>query len=54
MKTILLLVCSKIFLTIAWYGRLKYRLVPLVPTIVVSSLIAIAEYCFQIPANRIG
>ena len=54
MKTILLLICSNIFMTIAWYGHLKYRKAPLLAVIVVSWLIAFAEYCFQVPANRIG
>jgi uncharacterized protein (DUF486 family) len=54
MKTVLLLICSNIFMTIAWYGHLKYRRSPLVAAIVVSWLIAFVEYCFQVPANRIG
>jgi len=54
MKTVLLLICSNIFMTIAWYGHLKYRKAPLITVIVVSWLIAFAEYCFQVPANRIG
>jgi uncharacterized protein (DUF486 family) len=54
MKTVLLLVCSNIFMTAAWYGHLKYRKAPLVTVIVVSWLIAFAEYCFQVPANRLG
>ena len=54
MKTVLLLICSNIFMTIAWYGHLKYRRTPLIAAIVVSWLIAFAEYCFQVPANRIG
>jgi uncharacterized protein (DUF486 family) len=54
MKTILLLICSNIFMTFAWYGHLKYRQAPLMAAIVVSWLIAFAEYCFQVPANRIG
>src|ERR1700680_1313665 len=54
MKTVLLLLCSNIFMTIAWYGHLKYRRAPLITVIVVSWLIAFAEYCFQVPANRIG
>src|SRR5258705_12892126 len=54
MKTILLLLCSNIFMTVAWYGHLKYRKAPLFAAIVVSWLIAFAEYCFQVPANRIG
>lgn len=54
MKTVLLLVCSNIFMTFAWYGHLKYRKTPLLLAIVVSWLIAFFEYCFQVPANRIG
>ena len=54
MRTILLLICSNIFMTIAWYGHLKYRQAPLALVIVVSWLIAFLEYCFQVPANRIG
>jgi uncharacterized protein (DUF486 family) len=54
MTTILLLICSNIFMTFAWYGHLKYRKAPLFAAIVVSWLIAFAEYCFQVPANRIG
>jgi len=41
-------------MTIAWYGHLKYRQAPLMLVIVVSWLIAFLEYCFQVPANRIG
>jgi uncharacterized protein len=54
MRTILLLTISNIFMTIAWYGHLKYREVPLYKVIVISWLIAFFEYCFQVPANRIG
>lgn len=54
MKCILLLICSNIFMTVAWYGHLKYRKAPLLLAIVVSWLIAFAEYCFQVPANRMG
>ena len=54
MKTILLLLCSNIFMTFAWYGHLKYRQAPLFTAIVLSWLIAFAEYCFMVPANRIG
>ena len=53
MKTILLLICSNIFMTIAWYGHLKYRKAPLFAAIVVSWLIAFAEYCFQVPGEPI-
>ena len=45
---------SNIFMTFAWYGHLKYREVPLYKVILISWLIAFFEYCFQVPANRIG
>jgi uncharacterized protein (DUF486 family) len=54
MATIILLTISNIFMTIAWYGHLKYRSSPLWLAILVSWLIASLEYCFQVPANRIG
>ncbi|HAH21121.1 MAG: hypothetical protein A2Y00_00495 [Omnitrophica WOR_2 bacterium GWF2_43_52] len=54
MKTIILLSISNIFMTIAWYGHLKYKNSPLWMVILVSWLIASVEYCFQVPANRIG
>jgi uncharacterized protein len=54
MRTIVLLTVSNIFMTFAWYGHLKYRDAPLYKVIVVSWLIAFFEYCFQVPANRIG
>jgi uncharacterized protein (DUF486 family) len=54
MTTILLLTISNIFMTFAWYGHLKYKQAPLFEVIIVSWLIAFFEYCFQVPANRIG
>ena len=54
MTTIVLLTLSNIFMTFAWYGHLKYRHAPLLEVIVISWMIAFAEYCFQVPANRIG
>ena len=54
MATVVLLVISNVFMTIAWYGHLKYRRAPLALAILVSWLIALAECCFQVPANRIG
>ena len=54
MRTVLLLICSNTFMTIAWYGHLKHRNAPLFTVIVVSWMIAFFEYCFQVPANRIG
>jgi uncharacterized protein (DUF486 family) len=41
-------------MTIAWYGHLKFKTSPLWVVIVVSWGIAFVEYCFQVPANRIG
>ncbi|WP_447977952.1 DMT family protein [Candidatus Nitrospira bockiana] len=54
MATIALLTISNIFMTIAWYGHLKFKGSPLWKVIVVSWAIAFVEYCFQVPANRIG
>ena len=54
MLTVLLLFVSNTFMTFAWYGHLKHRSGPLIGAIVVSWLIAFGEYCFQVPANRIG
>jgi hypothetical protein len=54
MKTIVLLTISNIFMTFAWYGHLKFKNKPLIWVILISWLIAFAEYCFQVPANRIG
>jgi uncharacterized protein (DUF486 family) len=52
--TVVLLFCSNIFMTFAWYGHLKFLNKPLLIVIVVSWLIAFFEYCLQVPANRIG
>jgi uncharacterized protein (DUF486 family) len=52
--TVGLLICSNVFMTFAWYGHLKYTSKPLLLVIFVSWLIAFCEYCFQVPANRIG
>ena len=54
MKTALLLTISNVFMTMAWYGHLKFENRPLWLVIIVSWLIAFFEYCFQVPANRIG
>ena len=53
-KTVVLLIASNIFMTIAWYGHLKYKHEPLVWVILISWLVALFEYSFQVPANRIG
>ncbi len=49
-----LLLVSNIFMTFAWYGHLKHKQSALWAAILVSWLIASVEYCFQVPANRIG
>lgn len=57
MKTIFLLAISNAFMTVAWYGHLKFfkgNTVPLFAIILISWGIAFFEYCFQVPANRIG
>ncbi len=58
--TILLLICSNVFMTFAWYGNLKLQQMklitdwPLLAIIAISWGMAFFEYCFMIPANRIG
>ena len=59
--TILLLVASNIFMTCAWYGHLKmkqqfswFEHLPLIGVVLFSWFLAFFEYCFQVPANRIG
>ncbi|HEY7518712.1 MAG TPA: DMT family protein [Methylomirabilota bacterium] len=54
MTTIALLFASNVFMTAAWYGHLRYKTAPLWAAILVSWLIALAEYCLQVPANRWG
>ena len=54
MRTILLLLASNVFMTLAWYGHLKIKAVPLIAVIAVSWLIAFPEYCLAVPANRLG
>ena len=51
---ILMLTISNIFMTFAWYGHLKHKGTALWIVILVSWGIALLEYCFQVPANRIG
>ena len=51
---VLLLTISNFFMTFAWYGHLKYKGSALWIVILVSWGIALFEYCFQVPANRIG
>ncbi|MDB5105039.1 MAG: hypothetical protein JWP91_2728 [Fibrobacteres bacterium] len=54
MLTVLLLAISNVFMTFAWYGHLNYKSVALWKVILASWFIAFLEYCFQVPANRIG
>ena len=60
LSTILLLITSNVFMTVAWYGNLKMQSYPwfsklsLPLIILLSWLVAGLEYCFMIPANRIG
>lgn len=51
---ILLLLGSNIFMTLAWYGHLKFKSSPLMLAILVSWGIAFIEYCMAVPANRLG
>lgn len=58
--TVLMLICSNVFMTFAWYGNLKLQQIklitdwPLIAIILVSWGMALFEYSFMIPANRIG
>lgn len=58
--TIAMLICSNVFMTFAWYGNLKLQQMnlikdwPLVAIILVSWGMALFEYSFMIPANRLG
>src|SRR5262249_36551816 len=54
MQTVILLTVSNVFMTFAWYGHLKYKESPIWQAVLASWLIAFVEYCFQVPANRIG
>ena len=51
---ILLLCCSNLFMTVAWYGHLRFKEAPLLVVILVSWGIALFEYCLAVPANRLG
>lgn len=51
---IIMLVVSNVFMTFAWYGHLKFKSKPILLVILVSWSIALIEYCFAVPANRIG
>ena len=58
MRTVLLLTISNVFMTFAWYGHLKWfpkgKQAAVWAVVLLSWGIAFFEYCFQVPANRIG
>jgi len=54
MLTIALLIVSNIFMTLAWYGQLRFPSWTIATAIAVGWGIALLEYCFAVPANRIG
>lgn len=54
MWTLALLLISNVFMTFAWYGHLNYKSAPLWKVVLISWGIAFLEYCFAVPANRIG
>ncbi|MBN8574553.1 MAG: DMT family protein [Candidatus Kapabacteria bacterium] len=60
LQTLTLLILSNVFMTIAWYGHLKFKDMEwsqnlgLFSIILISWGMAFVEYCFQVPANRIG
>lgn len=54
MPTLALLIASNLFMTIAWYGHLRFPDTKLWIVILASWGIALIEYCFAVPANRIG
>ena len=53
-KAIVLLLCSNVFMTAAWYGHLRFKTAPMWKAIVLSWALAFFEYCLQVPANRWG
>ena len=56
--TIALLICSNVFMTLAWYGHIAFKSqlqrYGMIGIVLISWGIALFEYCFQVPANRIG
>lgn len=50
----ILLITSNVFMTFAWYGHLKFKSASLWLVVLASWGIAFFEYCFQVPANRLG
>jgi hypothetical protein len=54
MKTVILLFCSNVFMTFAWYGQLKVENRAMWLIVLISWGIAFFEYCLAVPANRLG
>lgn len=54
MRTVALLTISNLFMTAAWYGHLRFKETALWKVVLISWAIAFVEYCFQVPANRLG
>ncbi len=54
MPTVVLLICSNLFMTAAWYGHLRFPKEAMWKAVLIAWLIAGIEYCFAVPANRIG
>ena len=55
---IALLICSNLFMTLAWYGQVmfksRFERIGIIAVIGISWLVALFEYCFMVPANRLG
>jgi uncharacterized protein (DUF486 family) len=54
LSTVALLIFSNLFMTVAWYGHLRFMTLPLWLAVMGSWGIAFFEYCLQVPANRLG
>ena len=54
LSAVLLLIGSNVFMTVAWYNHLNKKAWPMLTAILISWLIALPEYCLQVPANRLG
>lgn len=52
--TIFLLIASNTFMTVAWYGHLKFKNIGMIAAIFISWCIALVEYSLMVPANKIG
>ena len=54
LQTVFLLIASNTFMTIAWYGHLKFKNVGMIAAVLISWVIALVEYSLMVPANKIG